>query len=91
MQLDYLYGSSSQIYIHSEASIRSELLKESCEVNFEVINYKNGDTVENVAVTFSKKVKRDKNGKIIKQTNKSLSRFQLFREMFFGNLFSQDN
>lgn len=78
-------------YIHSEASIRSESLKKGCEVNCEVITYKNGNTVENVSVTFTKKVKRDKNGEIIKQTNISLPRFQSVRKMFFGNLSSQDS
>jgi len=66
-------------------------LEERCEINSEIVSYNNGNTIETVSVTFTKKVTRDKNGNVIKETDTSQPRFQLTRSRLFSSLVSKKN
>ena len=58
-------------------------LEEGCRIESEVVHHDNGHTTETISVTFTKEVKRDKEGNVIKSTDISKPRYQKARKSFF--------
>ena len=67
----------------------NQLPEEGCEINSEVVHHNNGGTTEIVSVTFTKKIKRDKSGNIVKETDTSQPRYQKVRDIFFRSSLSK--
>ena len=58
---------------------------QGCRTTSQTIHHRNGTTTETVTVTCNKKIKRDKHGRIIKQTDTSQPRYQSAQNGFFGS------
>lgn len=72
-------GATSSKIVDNEQS-----LKEGCEINSEIVHHNDGNTTEIITVTFTKKIKRDKHGNVIKETDTSQRMYQSARNSFFS-------
>ena len=60
--------------------------KEGCDMTSEIIHHNDGNTTEIISVSFTKKIKRDKDGNVIKETDTSQPMYQSAKKSFFSSL-----
>ena len=68
---------------YSKVSESTRLPKEGCETNSETIYHSNGDTTENISITFTKEIKRDRHGNVIRESDTSRGGFSSANKSFF--------
>ena len=73
----------------SKMADSGKLPEEGCEVNSEIVYHDNGDTTETISITLTKKIKRDQQGNVIKETDTSQPIYKSARDFFNGLSFER--